>query len=183
MGQTTLTVRGLETPIAEIVASPRAAKALRDAGFATLADVKTKGVGAAAQVALVGEVTVQALIEALGPQMEQAPEPTAIEEGPHPLHLHSPPGGCTAFPLKKAKRVYNPTTGTSEEQETLWLEFENGEAKLTSRMWFLRVHDGDEAKADADVKAGTPWRQQAAAWLRARRNFGKPANGFWLKSD
>jgi hypothetical protein len=177
---TTATAARDATALSELVESPRALKALTDLGYKTLGDVRAKGIDALAGTKHVGQVTLDALAEALGPKDPAPPPPDGSwDEGPHPLHLHSPHAGFQ-FPLKKARRIFNPHSGALEEQAPLWVTFSDHEGALKAKDWFLRKFDGDEARADDAVAKGTPWRLDAVAWLKGRRTYKKD---FFVKTD
>lgn len=170
------------TLLETIIPSRNVRKTLKGYGLNTVGDVRAKGIGIIRGLPGIGEVSLEALRVAVGVVAPAAVEPATIdswEEGPFPLHLHSPHRGFQ-FPLKKARLLVDSAGGT-QEQSPLWVSFEEGEAKLTSREWFLKIHDGDEVKAERDVAAGKPWRLEALAWLRTRSSFRR--GDFAVKTD
>ena len=179
---TTPTVLTDASLLSEILESPRAVRALEGLGLKTLGDVRAAGIDKVVGQRYIGDVTLEKLRAALGPQATPdkpaAPEPK-WEEGMHPLYLHSPSRGFR-FPLKRALSRHHPVSGETIEQTPLWVEFTEGEAKLTAYEWALKVHDGDEVKARRDVEAKTPWRIAAIEWLKARRSYER---AFFIKTD
>lgn len=176
-----------DTSLEAIVASPRARAALAGAGFKTLGDVRKAKLSAVQKVKGVGLVTLDSLrdaLKAMGPQGAAATTPDVEakepewEEGAHDIHLHSPHRGFQ-FPLKKARRLIGPG-GEEIVQEPLWLEFRDGEARVTRRMWFMKVFDGDEVRVEEAIERNQPWRLLCIAWLRARRTHGRD---FFIKTD
>lgn len=164
--------------LSRLIESPSARAVLAGAGIRTLADAKAAGMERLVLIPDIGDGTLDVLRAAIAEVPAPAPTPAAeakpkakaprgTEEGPHPLLLHSPHREYR-FPLKKARRNYNATTGEHTDEVPLWVEFFDGHAKITSLMWFLRVHKGDEDLARADIAKGTPWRVACAEWLRSR---------------
>lgn len=176
-----------ETALEVLVASPRALAALVGAGYKTLGDVRKAKLVKVEKVKGVGLVTLEGLRDALrgmGPAgaaaTVQEPEKReeTWEEGAHDVHLHSPHRGFQ-FPLKKARRLMS-ASGEETIQSPLWIEFDEGEARVSRRQWFLKVFDGDEVRVEEAVERGQPWRLLCVAWLRARRTHGRD---FFVKTD
>ncbi len=142
------------------------------------------GIPSLSKIPYVGVLTCQALAEAfatmtdpVGPLPPMAPIIEGpVEECAEPLVLVSR-FSAFRFPMRRTLRYVNPSTGETQVDAPLFVEFEEkakgegGQAKITSIMWFLRVHQGDRVKADADVEAGKPWRRDCYAWLRTRNSF------------
>ncbi len=161
---------------AALIESPGARAHLAANGILTLADARAMGLEKILAIPDIGDGTVEILRQALEaspaapPKAAARPNEKAVEEGMHPVLLHSP-HAAYRFPLKKAKRLFEPSSGTSILQMPLWVEFEDHTARITAMAWFMRLHDGDEDKSRAAVEAKTPWRVACVAWLRARNGF------------
>ena len=164
--------------LSRLIQSPSARATLAAAGIRTLEDAKAAGMERLALIPDIGDGTLEllrgALEEVPPPPSAAAPKPKKnirdTEEGPHPLLLHSPHREYR-FPLKKARRNHNVVTGEVSDEVPLWVEFADGQARITAFMWFMRQTRGDEDASRALIEKKAPWRVECAAWLRARNGF------------
>lgn len=171
--------------LSRLIQSPSARATLFGAGIRTLADARAAGMERLLQIPDIGDGTLELLRGALEAPPEEpepvkpkgdAPAPKTkkpaghVEEGPHPILLHSPYREYR-FPLKKTRRTFNAATGEHTDETPLWVEFYDGAGKITALEWALRRHKGDEDRARADVENKVPWRVECATWLRARNGF------------
>lgn len=184
---TTTTKLPDETLIHEIVTSPRAVKHLEAAGFNTLGDVRARGVEQTVRLRYVGQVSIEELKRAIGPQ--GAPEPVEpeddgpeFEEGGQPLHLERTPTGPARISFLPAHKVEAPGGGY-KMQTPVFIEFDlrSGRAKVTQRMYWLRRFNRDEERVRLAIEEGHPWRQDCADMLR--REFRSHGTGFIVLSD
>lgn len=159
------------TPLADVVESPRALKALEAAGCKTLGDAAEKGYDALSRVRYVGESTLALIRRAVGPLPEREPEdPGEIEEGSHPIRCEC---GYPAFKIRlaPAHRIVLPEGGYAV-QEPMYLEFDRGHAALDKRTYLMVIHRRDRTRVDEGMKNGNlPWRKDAADWLQSLNSF------------
>jgi hypothetical protein len=154
----------MSTALRDIVASPRAQAALKDAGYVTIDDLTGVPVSTLAAIKGVGQVTLKALEGAAFAPDE--PQVEAVwEEGQHPIHLESPYQNLAiritdseTHMEGKRMRVVNP----------IFLRFENGEGRLTRDQYMLAKYRGDKSRAKAALNADEPWRIDAVEWLKAK---------------
>ena len=179
-----------ETPISQIVSAPRAIKHLEAAGFNTLGDVRERGVQACFGLRFVGQVSIEEIQRAIGPQTEAdaPPAPAAeddepeFEEGTHPLILERTPTGPARISFHPSLKVESPGGGY-RLQAPLWIEFDlrTARAKVTQRMYWMRMFNRDEARVNAAIEEGRPWRQACADMLRSQ--FRSHGHGFIVLTD
>lgn len=168
----------MSTAIKDVVESPRAVKALAEAGYVTIDDLDGVPVESLATLKGVGQVTLDALLRAKnGPEPEAPVEEPQWDEGPHPIHLDSPVQEL-ALRLTEAGeerqgrrvRVINP----------IFLEFKGGEAQLRRKDYLLAKYSGDRAAAKAESLTDAPWRLDAIRWLQAKPGYNK---SFFILTD
>lgn len=168
----------MSTAIKDVVESPRAVKALAEAGYVAIDDLDGVPVESLATLKGVGQVTLDALLRAKnGPEPEAPVEEPQWDEGPHPIHLDSPVQEL-ALRLTEAGeerqgrrvRVINP----------IFLEFKGGEAQLRRKDYLLAKHSGDRAAAKAESLTDAPWRLDAIRWLQAKPGYNK---SFFILTD
>lgn len=156
----------LQRPLADVVQSPRALKALEAAGLKTLGDVAAKGLGTLQGLRHVGEATRVLIERALGPLPATEEDDDEIEEGAHPLHLESPIRSMRIALLATHRHVTG--NGVTTLDRPLYIEFDDGSATLSKQAWLMRVYERDAVKvAEGMGNPGLPWRKAAAAWLRS----------------
>ena len=174
-----------ETQLLELyVGSMRARKALKEAGYLTVGDLRAPGALAKAMaVRFVGETTRLELARAAGAEavkaMEEPPEqedPGEVEEGPQPLTLQSR--------VAHLRVAYNPATrreGPGRSvllEEPMFLEFQPwqpkgpGICRLSREMFLMRKYERDRKAVREHVAANKPWRKEAAEDLKSFSRFG-----------
>ena len=155
--------------IKDVVDSPRAIKALADAGYQTLEDVEGVSIEELSRLKGVGDVTVAALRKA-GELPEDAPidEDAAWDEGPHPIVIESPRDNLairvTRASEKQVGRRWVPIN-------PIFLRLENGVGRLTRELYLLAKHNGDKRAAKAELSTSEPWRLDAIEWLKAKPSY------------
>jgi len=159
-----------ETPIEDVVGSPKALKALKAKGINKVGDIRsmadvigTPGLSAGV-IAQLGELPIR---------KEKPPvKDSDIEEGEHPVILRSrfpgfiirllggdiipPPVGMPGRPA-----IINPVA----------IMFKAGNATLDRRLWMVMKHRRNEAAISSEMsKPATeaPWRADAIKWLRGK---------------
>lgn len=156
-------------PISEIVKSPRALKAITEAGYTTLADLEDISAETIASIPGVGPATLAELEAAWAPK---APEETvdldSVEEGDHPILLSSPYGGYSVR-LHEASEQRDGRRIRVKLPE--FLLFENGEAKLTKAKYALVLYPHDSTAQREFIKSSRPWRREAYEWLQDRMGY------------
>jgi hypothetical protein len=176
------------TPISEIVSAPRAIKHLEAAGFNTLGDVRARGMEPVFKLRYVGQVSIEEIQRAIGPQDKPEPKPAAddsaaeFDEGSHPIHLERTPVGPAKISWSPSRKVESPGGGF-QLQAPLWIEFDErtGRATVTQRMYWMRFFNRDVARVNAAIEEGRPWRQACADMLR--RDFRSHGHGFIVLTD
>lgn len=150
--------------------SPRALHALEQAGFRTVADLKKVALTEIMAIKGVGDRTMEQIGAIVGTDAS-AVNDDEIEEGDHPLHLHSPyesyslwvlKGDIVRFGAGKGGKIVPPVV----------IRFEQGRGRLTRDQYLARKYQRDADKIAAHINEKRPWRQEAAAWLKARKMFG-----------
>lgn len=164
--------------IADLLTSKKAIKALASAGYTTTDDLV--GVAQADLISIkgVGDVTLQRLQNALAPAPAIEPEIDEWEESDEPIHLDGPNDSLAirithADEIRDGKRVrvINPH----------FLEFENGHARLTKKLYLLAKYLGDKSAAREALMRNEPWRLDAIEWLRAKPSYR--AGSFIILTD
>lgn len=176
-----------DTPLKAIVSAPRSLRALIEGGFTTLGDVRGK-IHEAAGLKWVGPDALAELASAVD-ALQKAPEPSApapaaassaqavskqdpaVEESTHPLVLSSPHSNLRISWLP-ANKITQPGGGYAQ-QEPLWIEFDDGIARVGRELWFMRKYLRDRARVADAINQGEAWRVEAAAYIRQMRNFGR----------
>ena len=166
-----------ETPIEDIIGSPKAIKALKDKGIHKVGDIRSmadvmglKGVSPGV-IAQLGEP----------PIAKQKPpvKDDEIEEGPHPVILRSRHAGYIIRLL--GGDIIPPTPGMPGRPSILQpvaVMFKAGAAELTRETWLIAKHRRDGVKiAEEMAKPATeaPWRGPAIRWLRGKRTYKQGA--------
>lgn len=169
-----------ETPIAEVVTTQRAQKHLVAAGYVTLGDVRSKGLGSVLGTKYVGDKSLQELRVAIGPQGPVAATPSVEEEVEYeengmPILLEQVPGGPSHM-------AWSPARKTDEGvQVPIFVEFDSkGKASVSARMYFMRKFRRNANKVDEAIDEGTDWRNECVALLRRSAHF---ARGFLILTD
>ncbi len=175
-----------ETALGEIVSASRAVKHLTAAGYETLGHVRDRGMAGIYELKYVGQVSIEELLKAIGPQEIEPeeivdPEGAEFEESVHPLHLERTPSGPNRISWTPARKVGSPGGG-HQVQRPIWIEFdERGRFELSQKMYWMRVFNRDVARVNEAIEAEMPWRQKCVDMLR--RDFRAYGNGFTILSD
>lgn len=159
-----------ETPIEDVVGSPKALKALKAKGINKVGDIRSM-----ADVVSIPGISpgVIAQLSELPIQKEKPPvKDSDIEEGEHPVILRSrfpgfiirllggdvipPPVGMPGRPA-----IVNPIA----------IMFKAGAATLDRRLWLTAKHRRNAMAVEAEMAkpaAEAPWRAEAIRWLRSK---------------
>ena len=162
------------TPLEAIVSIPRALHSLKAAGFATIGDVRRRGLAAVSGVKYVGAASIDALCEQLS-EPQGADEEVAVgkearhEEGEYPISLQSP-HHALRLAWSPARKITYPD-GSYEVQDTLFVEFVGGTAKITQQMYLMRKYKRDEARISKAIEEKEPWRLECVELIRRMSNF------------
>jgi hypothetical protein len=152
--------------ISELVASPRAVKALEKAGYITTDDVDGVPIENLAALPGVGQVSIEQLTRA-GADPAPIDEDGDWDEGPHPIHLDS-------FADLRIRVTHSGEERRGKRVQIIppvFLAFQGGRAKLTREQFMLARHDGDKVAAKAELRTDTPWRLDAIDWLKAKPGY------------
>jgi hypothetical protein len=168
-----------QTPINEVVASPRAVKALRDNGFRYIEQVTD--LEEVARIPHVGDVTISQLVEALSGDSPVTGESVSstVEECDNPLRLESPWENLS-LRLTSAGEV-NIGTKRTRIINPKFLRFEGGVAQFTKAHWADIICDNDPFERRKFISSDAPWRVEADSWLRAKPAFRR--GDFIILSD
>jgi len=165
-----------DTPLALVIESPRAAKALEEAGYAKVGDLDGVSYSELGSVKGVGERTLERIRE-LRTDLPEEPTNTKVEEGMHPIHLHSPSNGFCLHLLpgdrlgdKFGYRLVTP----------VFIEFSDGRGRMTAELWFTRKYRRDMVKVQDAIANEEPWRVEAHKWLASRRSCN---SAFFIMTD
>lgn len=163
------------TPVEAVVAAPRSIKALRDAGFETLGEVREAGIEKVGEVRYVGPSALEALREQIAgpstaiPEANPGPKEEDFVEGPHPVILHSPHNSLR-LAWSPARKITHPD-GSYQVQDTLFIEFGNGKARISREAFLLRKYNRDEQQVARALEQNEPWRRECIAIVRAMRSY------------
>lgn len=178
----TLTKIPDETPVKEIVSTPRAQKHLVAAGCVTLGDVRAKGISSLVGMRYVGDKTIDELRAAIGPQGPVAAAPSLseeeeeeYEENGQPVILERIPGGPSHISWVPARKT------PMGIQESIFIEFSGKHrASVSARMFFMRKFRRVLAKVDSAIDNDRPWRNDCVALLRRSAHH---RTGFIILTD
>lgn len=170
---TTPTVYADETPIEQVIGSPRALKALKAKGINKVGDIRSL-----AEVASIPGVSsgVVAQLSELPIAKEPATNQNAdVEEGEHPIVLRSP-SNSYIIRLLGGDIVPPPPgmPGRPQIIQPIAIMFRNGAAELTRKTWLMAKHRRDESKVAQELAQPAekaPWRGEAIRYLKNRRPF------------
>jgi hypothetical protein len=158
----------MSTAIASIVESPRAVKALEDAGYKTVEDLEGTAMSDLAGIKGVGQVTLETIRKQFESPVEEPVVEDEWEEGPHAIRLDSPYNNL-------ALRI---TYGGTEQMGNrarpilpVFLRFEGGTASLTRKLYMLAKYQGNKVRARQALNDNEPWRVEAVEWLKNKPAF------------
>lgn len=162
-----------DTPIEQVVGSPRALKALKAKGINKVGDIRSL-----AEVSAIPGVSagVVAQLSELPIRKDEPANPNAdVEEGEHPIVLRSPSNGYIIRLL--GGDIIPPPIGMPGRPQIVQpvaIMFRNGAAELTRRVWLMAKHRRDEQKVAQELAVPAekaPWRGEAIRYLKNRRPF------------
>lgn len=171
--ETTPTVYADDTPIEQVVGSPRALKALKAKGINKVGDIRS--LAEVAGIPGVSAGVVAQLSELPIKKESTADQNTDVEEGEHPIVLRSPSNGYIIRLL--GGDIVPPPIGMPGRPQIIQpvaIMFRNGAAELTRKVWLMAKHRRNEeliAKELATPAEKAPWRGEAIRYLKSRRPF------------
>ena len=156
----------LTKKLSEVLDSPRAAAALKRAGFVTIGDVHEMALGELASINGVGERTLEQLQTCV--KLEEAVDYGTVEEGEHDIHLLSPRPGYVIWVLR-GDRIVEPQSGASRVVPPILIQFRKGRGKISRKTFLMRKYRRNELQVQEHLDAGKPWRVECAEWLKSRQ--------------
>jgi len=170
MSEITGTPLSPNTPIEDVIGSPRAIKALKAKGINKIGDIRS--LPEIATLAGVSSGVLARLQEAGASSTKPATPVDEIEEGEHPVVLRSKHAGYI-LRLLGGDVVPAPVgiPGRPSIVQPVAIMFKNGEAELSRQTWVTMRHRRDQFKINEDMAhpaADRPWRAEAIGWLRSR---------------
>ena len=156
-----------------IIQSPRALKALAEAGLETLGDVAEMSYPALIALPGVGEATVQAILAARTPteadeEFELTPEPE-YEEGPHDIKLDSP------YKELRIRMSFADEQRDGKRVRVMpghWLRFKRGFAAVKRTDWVHQLFPHSRSEQAAWLRAkDVPWRVECIEYLKSLRAY------------
>jgi hypothetical protein len=155
--------------LSAIIKSPRTLSELTKLGFHETADLAHLTEEQLLDIKWVGATT----LETLRQHIDFYTEPKGqgeIEEGAHDLEIQSPNPGQMLI-LLSGEKVGDARAGF-KILPGVYLKCRLGRGQITRRMWFMRKFTRDIKRVEAAETNNTPWRVDAANWIRARKAYG-----------
>lgn len=156
-------------PLAQILTSSKAVRALEAAGIKTVGDVKKKALSELASLKGVGDSALASL-RGLGVP-DKAESAQTVEESAHPIELRSPYPGYRIRILRGGAIFNGPSV---QVLQPVFIGFTNGEAVLTRELWLTGKHERDLKKVREEMLkpvTEVPWRVEACEWLKQRNAY------------
>jgi len=156
-------------PLAQILTSAKAIKALEAAGIRTVGDVRKKALSELASMKGIGDSALAALRGVGVP--DKGEQVQTVEESEHPIELRSPYPGYRIRILRGGAIFNGPSV---QVLQPVFVGFTNGEAKMTRELWLTGKHERDAKKVKDEMLKPTseaPWRVEACEWLKQRNAY------------
>lgn len=157
------------TKLSALLDSPRAAAALRKAGYETVGDLGDIALEELTKINGVGERTLEQISEA--GVTKATVNYDEVEEGPQPIHLMSPRDEYVIWVLRGDK-IFDSESRTNKVVPPLLIQFADGRGQIARETYLKRKYFRDPQKIQDHISADLPWRVECANWLKSRTKYG-----------